>query len=71
MKILGISDHFTSGAAVIIDGRVVTAVNEERLARKKMVMGFPRKSIAEVLKLAGVKPQELDHVAVASEWPTS
>ena len=33
-----------------------------------MVMGFPRKSIAEVLKLPGVKPRELDHVAVASEW---
>jgi carbamoyltransferase len=68
MKILGISDHFTSGAAVIIDGRVAAAVNEERLARKKMVMGFPRKSIAEVLRIAGVKPGELDHVAVASEW---
>jgi carbamoyltransferase len=68
MKILGISDHFTSGAAVIIDGRVAAAVNEERLARKKMVMGFPRKSIAEVLRIAGVKPGELDQVAVASEW---
>jgi carbamoyltransferase len=68
MNILGISDHFTSGAAVIIDGRVVTAVNEERLARKKMVMGFPRKSIAEVLRLAGLRPQELDAVAVASHW---
>jgi carbamoyltransferase len=53
MTILGNSDHFTSGAAVVIDGQVVAAVNEERLACKKMVMGFPRKSIAEVLRLAG------------------
>ena len=68
MKILGISDHFTSGAAVIIDGRVVAAVNEERLARKKMVMGFPRKSIAEVLRIAGIRPQDLDHVSLASKW---
>jgi carbamoyltransferase len=68
MKILGISDHFISGAAVIVDGRVVAAVNEERLARKKMVMGFPRKSIAEVLRIAGVPPWELDRVAVASKW---
>jgi carbamoyltransferase len=68
MRILGISDHFTSGAAVVIDGQVVAAVNEERLARKKMVMGFPRKSIAEVLRLASVKAQELDAVAVASQW---
>jgi carbamoyltransferase len=68
MIILGLSDHFTSGAAVLVDGRVVAAVNEERLARKKMVMGFPRKSIAEVLRIAGVRPQDLDGVAVASQW---
>lgn len=68
MRILGISDHFTSGAAVIIDGRVVSAVNEERLARMKMVMGFPRKSITEALRLAGLDPRELDGVAIASEW---
>jgi predicted NodU family carbamoyl transferase len=35
MKILAIGDHVTSGAAVIVDGSVVTAVNEERLVRKK------------------------------------
>jgi carbamoyltransferase len=68
MRILGVSDHFTSGAAVIEDGRIVAAVNEERLARMKMVMGFPRKSIAAVLDMAGVRPGELDRVAIASEW---
>ncbi len=68
MRILGISDHFISGAAVVIDGRIVAAVNEERLARMKMVMGFPRKSIAAALDIAGVKPEELDRVAIASEW---
>jgi predicted NodU family carbamoyl transferase len=45
MRILGISDHVVSGAAVLEDGRVPAAVNEERLIRKKMVLGFPRKSI--------------------------
>jgi carbamoyltransferase len=68
MRILGISDHFTSGAAIIEDGKILAAVNEERLARMKMVMGFPRKSIAAVLEIAGVKPEELDQVAIASEW---
>ncbi len=68
MRVLGISDHFISGAAVIEDGRVLAAVNEERLARKKMVMGFPRKSIAAVLQIAGVQPEELDQVAIASQW---
>lgn len=68
MRILGISDHFVSGAAVVEDGRLVSAVNEERLARQKMVMGFPRKSIASALQVAGVDPENLDQVAIASEW---
>jgi carbamoyltransferase len=68
VRVLGISDHLTSGAAIIEDGRVVAAINEERLARRKMVMGFPRLSIAAVMEIAGVKPEEIDCVAVASEW---
>ncbi len=68
MRVLGISDHFVSGAAVVEDGRVVSAVNEERLARMKMVMGWPRKSIADAMKIAGVEPQDLDYVAIASAW---
>jgi carbamoyltransferase len=66
MIILGIADHVNSGAAVIIDGRAVAAVNEERLVRKKMVFGVPRKSIAMVLELAGIRPAEVDHVAIAT-----
>jgi carbamoyltransferase len=68
MRILGISDHLTSGAALIEDGRVLAAVNEERLARKKMVMGFPRLSIASVLAISGTEPGQVDRVAVASHW---
>ncbi|MCZ6782092.1 MAG: carbamoyltransferase [Proteobacteria bacterium] len=68
MRVLGISDHYISGAALIEDGRLVAAVNEERLVRKKMAMGFPRRSIAEVLRIAGVAPSEVDVVAVASKW---
>lgn len=68
MIVLGISDHFTSGAALIIEGRLHAAVNEERLVRKKMVMGFPWKSIELVMQLAGVRPEDLDYVAVASRW---
>lgn len=66
MIILGITDSFTSGAAVIIDGRVVAAVNEERLDRNKMSMGFPRLSISEVMRIANVSPKDLDRVAVAT-----
>lgn len=68
MRILGISDHFISGAAIVEDGRIVSAVNEERLVRQKMVMGFPRQSIGAVLRIAGLGPDDVDYVAVASEW---
>lgn len=68
MKVLGVSDHLVSGAALVVDGRLIAAINEERLVRKKMVMGFPWKSIEAVLKLGNVRPEELDYVAVASRW---
>ena len=66
MIILGIADHVNSGAAIIIDGRLVAAVNEERLVRKKMVFGVPRQSIAKVMDLAGVRPEDIDRVAIAT-----
>lgn len=68
MRILGITDHLTSGAALVEDGVVRAAINEERLARKKMVMGFPRLSIEACLRIAGIAPREIDAVAVASKW---
>ena len=66
MIVLGITDSITSGAAIIIDGRIVAAVSEERLDRQKMSMGFPALSIREVMRIAGVGPGQIDHVAVAT-----
>ena len=66
MIILGITDSFTSGAAVCVDGRIVAAVNEERLDRNKMSMGFPALSIEEVMRVAGIQPDDIDQVAVAT-----
>ena len=63
--VLGVSDSMTCGAALIVDGRIVAAVNEERLNRKKMCWGFPVLSINEVLRIAGVSPEDVDRVAVA------
>jgi carbamoyltransferase len=67
MNILGITDSITSGAAVVSDGTVAAAVSEERLNRKKMSIGFPIQSIPEVLRIAGLRPDEIDAVAVATE----
>jgi carbamoyltransferase len=64
MRILGITDGQTSGAAIIEDGRIICAINEERIVRIKLARGFPWKSIAEVMTLSGTKPQDIEGVAV-------
>ena len=79
MRILGITDGQTSGAALIEDGRILAAVNEERIVRLKMARGFPRQSIREVLRITGTEASEIDGVAVAqinmelreqiADWP--
>lgn len=68
MKILGIHDGHNSGATLLVDGRIVAAVCEERLTRRKNELGYPEKSIDEVLDIAGIKAAELDHVAYASNF---
>ena len=65
MKILGITDMQTSGAAILEDTNILAAVNEERLVRKKMARGFPRASINKVLELSNLEPKDIDVVAVA------
>jgi carbamoyltransferase len=66
MNVLGITDGVVSGAAVIQDGQILAAVNEERLIRYKMAIGFPDRAIDEVLRLSEMKPQHIDVVAVAT-----
>jgi len=65
VPVLGITDGQTSGAAVVVDGRLVSAINEERIVRVKMARGFPRRSIAEALKplalAANLQPQRADY----------
>ena len=65
MKILGITDMQTSGAAILDDFTIIAAINEERLVRKKMARGFPRKSISKVLEISNVKPHEIEAVAIS------
>jgi carbamoyltransferase len=67
MIILGITDSITAGAAVVEDGKVLAAVSEERLNRQKMAMGFPEKSISEVLRIASLEMKDIDHVVVATD----
>ena len=64
MRILGISAFYhDSAAALIDDGRIVAAAQEERFTRRKHDPAFPHNAIAYCLAEAGVAADGLDHVA--------
>ncbi len=63
MNILGISAFYhDSAAALICDGRIVAAAQEERFTRRKHDFRFPRNAIDYCLKEGGLTPSQLDHV---------
>jgi carbamoyltransferase len=62
--ILGISAFYhDSAAALVVDGRIVAAAQEERFTRKKHDHGFPQRAIDYCLSEAGIAAADLDHVA--------
>ncbi len=62
--ILGISAFYhDSAAALIVDGDIVAAAQEERFTRKKHDPGFPAHAIAYCLGEGGIKPEALDYIA--------
>ena len=61
--ILGVSAFYhDSAAALVVDGRIVAAAQEERFTRKKHDYNFPTNAIEYCLKEAGLKPEDLDYV---------
>jgi carbamoyltransferase len=64
MIVLGLGTEDDSGAAIIVDGQIVAAVNEERLCRMKLVVGFPHGAVADVIRLAGIGVHEVDAVLI-------
>jgi carbamoyltransferase len=65
MNILGINAyHGNASAAMVCDGRLVAAVEEERFNRVKYAAGFPAAAIRYCLKEAGITLAEVHHVAV-------
>ena len=62
--ILGISAFYhDSAAALVVDGEIVAAAQEERFTRKKHDYAFPQHAIEYCLGEAGLTAEELDHVA--------
>ena len=65
MNILGINAyHGNASAALVCDGKLIAAVEEERFNRVKYAAGFPSAAIRYCLKTAGIGLNDLDHVAV-------
>jgi carbamoyltransferase len=61
--ILGISAFYhDSAAALVVDGRIVAAAQEERFTRKKHDFNFPQNAIDYCLAEAGLTPEQLDYV---------
>lgn len=64
MNILGISAYYhDSAAALLVDGRIVAAAQEERFSRRKHDARYPTNAIAYCLAEAGIGLQDVDHVA--------
>jgi carbamoyltransferase len=65
MIILGINAHHAdAAAAILVDGKLVAAAEEERFRRLKHWAGFPSASIEYCLREAGVPLNQVDHIAV-------
>jgi len=65
MNILGINAyHGNASAAIVCDGRLVAAVEEERFNRVKYAAGFPTHAIRYCLREAGLELKDIHHVAV-------
>tara|TARA_Y100000389_G_scaffold204463_1_gene257169 strand:- start:194 stop:1894 length:1701 start_codon:yes stop_codon:yes gene_type:complete len=64
MKILGISLGHDSGASLVEDGLLKFAINEERLSRKKLHVGYPHLSINKILSDTNLKIADLDIITI-------
>jgi carbamoyltransferase len=69
VNILGIWDGHDSGAALLQDGRLRFAVNEERFTRRKLEVCFPSRSIAACLAHANLRPAQIQVVATSTFDP--
>lgn len=66
MLILGLNAyHGDASAALLVDGKVVSAVEEERFTRLKHQAGFPAAAVRWCLESVGARPSDIDHVAIS------
>ena len=63
--VLGINAlHADAAAALVVDGRVIAAIAEERLSRVKHDARFPALAVRACLDIAGLEPRDVEQVAI-------
>ncbi len=67
MLVLGVHDGKDGGVALLGDGKVLFAANEERYSRRKLHFGFPFVALDRMFRHTGVKPREIQAVTVGFE----
>ena len=67
LYILGVHDGHNSSVALLKNGRLIYAIQEERLTNIKNYIGFPEKSIKRVLHKFSLEPRDFEIVAIASK----
>src|SRR2546429_897602 len=66
LYILGINAyHGDAAAAIINDGKLIAAVEEERFSRVKHCAGFPAESVRYCLRAAGIGIEDVEHVGIS------
>jgi len=66
VTILGLNAyHGDASVALVTDGLLAAAIEEERLNRKKHCAGFPTLAAKAVLEQAGVRPERIEHVGIS------
>tara|TARA_B100000315_G_scaffold160970_2_gene149399 strand:+ start:133 stop:1911 length:1779 start_codon:yes stop_codon:yes gene_type:complete len=68
MKILGVRYGHDASAALVVDGKIVADVAEERFSRIKNDGSFPINSIGYCLEAGGISSEDLDGLAIPSGW---
>ncbi len=67
MIILGVHDGHNASASLIMDGKLICSIAEERLSRQKNHYGYPKKAIDFILNYSGIKSKDIDRIAMSTK----
>ena len=67
MILLGINDSHDASACIVINGKLIGAIQEERIKRKKCISSFPKEAIKYLLKEYKINLKDIDQVCIATK----